>query len=269
MSDPVHHPPHYTSHPACCECGRGVECIQIAEHMGFCLGNAVKYLWRCQYKHSNPVFDLRKAIWYIEREIQRIEEIKNVERIPQRHEIRSQHQGASQDEGQAASKAINHPHGVSPDCLFSAGEEARGPLCASDGDGDICGVVPEGFGGVPLEREQFGQSVGEPEIRKQERQPRKEGPASDRLQWGEESSREADKTESQRNQGIDRNGNHTCENLRRVTGCNRPSEAWGQLAADLILRADLKGDAIQDLEKARWYIDREIALRKMKARLGE
>lgn len=33
--DPVNHPPHYTAHPS------GVECIQITEHMGFCLGNAM------------------------------------------------------------------------------------------------------------------------------------------------------------------------------------------------------------------------------------
>ena len=43
MTDTVNHPPHYTSHPARCECGKGIECIQITEHMGFSLGNAVKY----------------------------------------------------------------------------------------------------------------------------------------------------------------------------------------------------------------------------------
>jgi hypothetical protein len=37
-ADAVNHPPHYTSHPS------GVECIQVTEHMGFCLGNAVKYI---------------------------------------------------------------------------------------------------------------------------------------------------------------------------------------------------------------------------------
>lgn len=61
--DPVNHPSHYTNHPS------GVECIQITEHMGFCLGNAVKYIWRADLK--NGVEDLRKAKWYIEREIAR------------------------------------------------------------------------------------------------------------------------------------------------------------------------------------------------------
>ena len=70
MTDMVNHPPHYTSHPARCECGRGVECIQIAEHMSFCLGNAVKYIWRADHK-SSALTDLEKARWYIDREIAR------------------------------------------------------------------------------------------------------------------------------------------------------------------------------------------------------
>ena len=68
MSDPVSHPTHYTSSPAKCECGRTIECIQITEHMGFNIGNAVKYLWRCDLKHD-AIEDLKKARWYIEREI--------------------------------------------------------------------------------------------------------------------------------------------------------------------------------------------------------
>ena len=64
--DPVNHPKHYTAHPS------GVECIQITEHMGFCLGNAMKYLWRADLK--NGVEDLKKARWYIEREIAKRED---------------------------------------------------------------------------------------------------------------------------------------------------------------------------------------------------
>jgi hypothetical protein len=69
MTDPVNHPPHYTSHPS------GVECIQVTEHMGFNLGNAVKYVWRADLK-SDAIEDLRKARWYIEREIQKRTAIK-------------------------------------------------------------------------------------------------------------------------------------------------------------------------------------------------
>lgn len=60
--DPVNHPKHYTQHPS------GIECIQITEHMGFCLGNAVKYIWRADLKHD-AIEDLEKAKWYLEREI--------------------------------------------------------------------------------------------------------------------------------------------------------------------------------------------------------
>lgn len=65
MSDNVNHPKHYTEHPS------GVECIQVTEHMNFCIGNAVKYLWRAGLKHDDSLEDLRKARWYIEREINR------------------------------------------------------------------------------------------------------------------------------------------------------------------------------------------------------
>ena len=65
MSDNVNHPRHYTEHPS------GVECIQITEHMSFNLGNAVKYIWRADLK-GNQIEDLKKAVWYINREIQRI-----------------------------------------------------------------------------------------------------------------------------------------------------------------------------------------------------
>lgn len=61
--DPVNHPVHYTSHPS------GVECIDITEHMGFNLGNAVKYIWRADLKNGTE--DLEKARWYLNREIQR------------------------------------------------------------------------------------------------------------------------------------------------------------------------------------------------------
>jgi hypothetical protein len=62
--DAVNHPKHYTQHPS------GVECITVTEHMGFNLGNAMKYIWRADLKHD-AIEDLRKAKWYLEREIER------------------------------------------------------------------------------------------------------------------------------------------------------------------------------------------------------
>lgn len=63
--DMVNHPPHYGQHPS------GIECIQVTEHMNFNLGNAVKYIWRAD--HKNGLEDLRKARWYLDREIARLE----------------------------------------------------------------------------------------------------------------------------------------------------------------------------------------------------
>jgi len=68
--DVINNPGHYTKHPS------GVECITVTEHMNFNLGNAVKYIWRADLK-NDAIEDLRKAKWYVEREIQR--RLKNVD----------------------------------------------------------------------------------------------------------------------------------------------------------------------------------------------
>lgn len=65
VEDVVNHPSHYTSHPS------GIECIQVVEHMSFNLGNVIKYCWRSD--HKNGLEDLKKARWYLDREIQRRE----------------------------------------------------------------------------------------------------------------------------------------------------------------------------------------------------
>jgi len=72
--DNVNHPPHYNNSPAKCECGRRIECIDITRHHSFNVGNAIKYLWRCDHKGAS-IEDLRKAIWYIQDEIK--ERLKN------------------------------------------------------------------------------------------------------------------------------------------------------------------------------------------------
>lgn len=65
VNDPVNHPPHYTRFP-------GVEVIQITEHLNFCRGSAVKYLCRAGHK-GDELEDLLKALWYVKREIRRVE----------------------------------------------------------------------------------------------------------------------------------------------------------------------------------------------------
>ena len=71
--DNINHPSHYTSHPS------GIECIDIAEHHDFCIGNAIKYLWRAGLKSEDGISkkekqieDLKKANWYIKREIKHL-----------------------------------------------------------------------------------------------------------------------------------------------------------------------------------------------------
>jgi hypothetical protein len=73
---PVERPAHYNSHPS------GVECITVTEHMNFNVGNAVKYLWRAGRK-GDALTDLRKAAWYVNREIARLEKAAKPEAAPQ------------------------------------------------------------------------------------------------------------------------------------------------------------------------------------------
>jgi hypothetical protein len=73
----VNHPRHYNKHPA------EIECIEVVEHMTFNVGSAIKYLWRNGLKDiigdskAAQIEDLKKAIFYIEREIQLIENDKH------------------------------------------------------------------------------------------------------------------------------------------------------------------------------------------------
>ena len=68
MASNIDHPVHYNSHPS------GVECIDIAEHHNFNVGNAIKYIWRAGLKKEQGLSDLEKeledidkAIWYLTR----------------------------------------------------------------------------------------------------------------------------------------------------------------------------------------------------------
>lgn len=66
IHDLVEHPPHYTRY-------NGLEIIDLTEQMNFNRGNAVKYIARAGFKESSDeIEDLKKAVWYITREIQRL-----------------------------------------------------------------------------------------------------------------------------------------------------------------------------------------------------
>ena len=63
--DMVNHPPHYTQGEI--ECIEAIKYINNKLHTegyeGYCLGNFIKYIWRCNYK--NGWEDIDKAIFYL------------------------------------------------------------------------------------------------------------------------------------------------------------------------------------------------------------
>lgn len=59
-------PAHYRKHPS------GIECIEVTRHMNFNTGNAIKYIWRYLDK-GDPIENLKKAQWYLDDEIRRLE----------------------------------------------------------------------------------------------------------------------------------------------------------------------------------------------------
>ena len=69
----VDHPKHYGG------ADNPYEAIKVIEawDLGFCLGNVVKYLSRAGKKTKSPIEDLRKAAWYLNREIERLEREKD------------------------------------------------------------------------------------------------------------------------------------------------------------------------------------------------
>ena len=72
-TDNVNHPQHYTG---------SIECIDaMLQQFGkeqvksFCLLNAFKYLFRCNKKHNTPIEDVKKAIWYLNKYIEIVNNI--------------------------------------------------------------------------------------------------------------------------------------------------------------------------------------------------
>ena len=68
--DPVEQPDHYNKGSI-----EAIEAIKASmpehEFNGYLKGNALKYLWRYDYK-GKPIEDLRKCKWYIERLIKEL-----------------------------------------------------------------------------------------------------------------------------------------------------------------------------------------------------
>lgn len=72
MNDNVNNPIHYTQGAVeCIDCIKAA-IINKAGIEAFCVGNAIKYLFR--YENKNGLEDVKKAQWYINRLIQELEE---------------------------------------------------------------------------------------------------------------------------------------------------------------------------------------------------
>lgn len=71
-NDPINHPSHYTSY-------KGLEIIDLCEQMDFNRGNVIKYVARAGLKgdEKTEIEDLKKAMWYLQREINRLEGTNN------------------------------------------------------------------------------------------------------------------------------------------------------------------------------------------------
>lgn len=103
--DPVNSPKHYKQVP-------GIECIEVTEHFGFLRGNAIKYLWRAD--HKNGLEDLRKAVWYVQREIANMEAAQKAQRSGETPRVERETGGAPTN---ARGRLI-----AKRDCLYSGTE---------------------------------------------------------------------------------------------------------------------------------------------------
>ena len=66
FNNAVNHPAHYNQIA-------GIECIDVARHFDFNLGNCLKYIWRAYHKNAT-IEDLQKAVWYLQDEIKMLQE---------------------------------------------------------------------------------------------------------------------------------------------------------------------------------------------------
>lgn len=70
MIDNVNHPAHYSGDIECIDAIASATADLKGEE-AVCTGNVIKYVWR--WKKKNGVEDIRKAIWYCNRLIQKLE----------------------------------------------------------------------------------------------------------------------------------------------------------------------------------------------------
>lgn len=254
MNDNVNHPKHYTSHPS------GVECIEITEHMGFCIGNAIKYCFRSGNKvQSEELQDLQKGIWYAEREM---------ENFSKRYKIRNKHtwkvsiDRVGEDQGSSSDQEWIHDLYV----FFTNKIE----VCARDGVGDVCWSAPLGNGRVSFRRQPREQLFEQLSLGVNERQSQEEKTSQNRAIGPREVVVETDDGAGDANQNKSRISVSLIKSLQCFKSTDIPDKVWQKLAAFIHHETNVNKAAavfylvannrdIHRLRKARWYIDREIA----------
>lgn len=112
MTNNVEKPEHYTY-------GK-YECIDVIKEItkdltgeeAFCIGNAIKYLWR--WKHKNGVEDIKKAKWYLDKLIKELEEPEFIESNNSYNHVQDYLGDATNPNACVASK----PYGTGPRAIY-------------------------------------------------------------------------------------------------------------------------------------------------------
>ena len=277
MTDNVNHPDHYTSHPS------GVECIEITEHMNFCIGNAFKYLFRRKFK-GRELEDLRKARWYVQREIaRRKDERWEVYPSDPRYEVSTQGRIRRIDTGRQR-RLVPNKKGY---LTLMTTEKGRNRLryvhrIVAE---TFLGPCPPGYEVSHLDGNRSHNWIGNLAYESHSRNMSRRVDHGTDCHGGRNPSAKLTAPQVQEIRARLREGvsprelgkefgvsRATVERIRNGVSWNRPCrEGDVQIARiaqaespeiapvfDILWRAGLKGDALEDLKKARWYIEREI-----------
>jgi hypothetical protein len=228
--------------------------------MNFNLGNAVKYCFRSGNKvQSEEIQDLQKGIWYARREM---------ESFPERYSVRGEHFGSLSYGWQADDKEACADQGWVHDLYVFFTDKT--PLCPCDGAGNFCWSAPIRNGRIAFRRKQeeqqsFQSCLGV-EIGKYKKEEGSQyGTFRPREVVGETNNETSDRNQIE--QWI--SGSNSKE-IQHFTSAGLSDTFWQKLAAFIDNESNVNRAAaifylaahnndIDRLEKAIWYLEREIA----------
>jgi len=253
VSDPVNHPKHYTEHPS------GVECIQITEHMSFNLGNAIKYCFRSGNKVKfEEAQDLRKGEWYVRREM---------ESFSKRYKVRSKYQREmSVNNVWKNQDSSSYQEWIHDLYVFFANKVA---IRSCDGFRNFCWSAPVSNGRVSFRwqspKQLFEQScLGINEKQHQEEKDSQDGTIGSTKVVIEIDDRASNSNKNKQTISID-----VVKNVQYLKSSGIPDQIWQKLASFVNHESNVNRAAAifyimandnirNNLEKAVWYINREI-----------